>query len=492
MQKKMIHRLKLSIGALLMSAMTASAAFSMGGCARSAYAADTVSGSEVAFDVKIAINVPEGWFSDKAKVSFEVEELSGSADFKVKSVKAKIGQNGSYQDVTDDMSLEVTENCSVYVAVTDSNGKVYERSRRISCFDTTKPTLNAAVNNGVLTVKAVDSESGVKVIYVNGYDFNEFDDGVLTVRLKKFDEGYEYFTVQAQDNAGNMSEVYKSKNPYYKDKSSKSGSSGSSNSGSSSLPISVSPTRPASATATVTSHTTSDTPAVSAPATIKVDAADTSALSPVDQKKAEFKKADEQEKAMAESDDEEERTEPEKEFYTIAAASGKVFYLIIDRATEEEKVYFLTEITENDLLNVTSDNKEELPMNSAAIDSGIPVEEEATEEGIGQEYSEMTVTREPEEIPEEEPGEPVKDEPKKTPAAFYLVLGILGLGVICGVYYLKFIYRRDERDYAEEDDEDEDETLSDIPETEDMADGDSDIANRNTDITDAYNDEEDE
>jgi len=475
MQKKMIHRLKLSLGALAMSLMTASAPFYMSGCARSAYAADAVSGNEAAYDVKISINVPEGWYSDKAKVTFEVEDLSAAADFKIKSVKAKIGQNGSYQDVTDDMSLEVTENCSVYVMVTDHTGKVYERSRRISSFDTTKPTLNAAVNNGVLTVKAVDSESGVKTIYVNGYEFNEFDDGVLTVRLKKFDEGYEYFTVQVKDNAGNMSEVYKSKNPYYKDKSSKSGSSGNNNSsGSSSLPISVTPTRPASATATVTSYTTSDTPAAT---TIKADTTvSTSETGPAAQKKAEFAKADAEEKALTEAEEDEERTEPEKEFYTIAAASGKVFYLIIDRATEEEKVYFLTEITENDLLNVTSDNKEELPMNSAAIDSGIPVEEDSEEEGTSQEYSEMTVTEEPEEVPEEEPEEPVKDEPVKTPAAFYVILGVIGLGVICGAYYLKFIYRKDERDYAEEDEEDEEETVSEIPVRDDDIMGDENAA----------------
>lgn len=42
-----------------------------------------------------------------------------------------------------------------------------------------------------------------------------------------------------------------------------------------------------------------------------------------------------------------------KEFYTIQTASDKVFYLIIDRDEDEEMVYFLTEISENDLLNTT-------------------------------------------------------------------------------------------------------------------------------------------
>ena len=35
---------------------------------------------------------------------------------------------------------------------------------------------------------------------------------------------------------------------------------------------------------------------------------------------------------------------------------------------EDEKVYFLTEVSENDLLNTTTDNSETLPKNSAALD----------------------------------------------------------------------------------------------------------------------------
>ena len=65
--------------------------------------------------------------------------------------------------------------------------------------------------------------------------------------------------------------------------------------------------------------------------------------------------ADASEKAENE-DKESKQSEQGKEFYTIQTASDKVFYLIIDRDGEEEMVYFLTEITENDLLNTTSDN----------------------------------------------------------------------------------------------------------------------------------------
>ena len=158
-------------------------------------------------NVKITINTPSGWYSSgtNAKITFKVEDIADSGHFAIKSVRAKIGQNGSYQDVTEDMFIEISENCTVYVLVTDANDKSYERSRAIKCFDTTKPTLNAAVSDGLLTVQAVDKESGIKVIYVNGYEFTDgITNGTLNIRLSQFDAGYEYFTITAMDQAGNV------------------------------------------------------------------------------------------------------------------------------------------------------------------------------------------------------------------------------------------------------------------------------------------------
>ena len=62
--------------------------------------------------VKITINAPSGWYSSgtTAKVTFKAEDIADSGHFAIKSVKAKIGQNGSYQDVTEDMYLEISEN----------------------------------------------------------------------------------------------------------------------------------------------------------------------------------------------------------------------------------------------------------------------------------------------------------------------------------------------------------------------------------------------
>ena len=424
-------------------------------------------------NVKITINTPSGWYSSgtNAKITFKVEDIADSGHFAIKSVKAKIGQNGSYQDVTEDMFIEISENCTVYVLVTDANDKSYERSRAIKCFDTTKPTLNAAVSDGLLTVQAVDKESGIKVIYVNGYEFTDgITNGTLNIRLSQFDAGYEYFTITAMDQAGNVSEVYKTKNPYYKDPNSDDDSNPAEQ-----LPASAQATNPSSATANVTQHTQTDSNGNTTSQTPKT---------PEEQKKEEFARADAEEEAMKDAESEGEDMNLGKEFYTIQAASGKVFYLIIDRDGEEEVVYFLTEITENDLLNVTSDNSETLPKNSAALESQIPVTESAlpnnnTEiddthevETPVEETTDESV-EETEEGPEAETEEPVKS----NPLVGYLIMGIFGAGVIGAAYYFKVVKKKQDGDFVEDEDEEDDDEEYESESEESETDGDDDFFN---------------
>ena len=399
--------------------------------------------------VRITINTPSGWYSSgaTAKVTFKAEDILDTGNFAIKSVKAKIGQNGSYQDVTEDMYLEISENCTVYVLVTDANDKSYERSRSIKCFDTTKPTLNAAVSDGLLTVQAVDNESGIKVIYVNGYEFTDgITNGTLNIRLSQFDAGYEYFTITAMDNAGNVSEVYKTKNPYYKDPESDDDSNPAEQ-----LPASAQATNPSSATANVTQHTQTDSNG------------NTISQTPEQQKKEEFAKADAEEASLSDSEEQGEDMNLGKEFYTIEAASGKVFYLIIDRDGEEEVVYFLTEITENDLLNVTSDNSETLPKNSAALESQIPVTESALPNNnteIDDTHEVETPVEETTEESVEETGEEAEEETeepvKSNPIVGYLIMGIFGAAVIGAAYYFKVVKKKQDGDFVEDEDEEDD------------------------------------
>ncbi len=407
-------------------------------------------------NVKITISTPSGWHNDTTKVHISVEDVAHSGNFSIKTVQAKVAQNGSWTDITEDMYVEISENTTVYVLVTDQRGKTYEKNRYIRCFDFTKPTLNAAVSDGLLSVQAHDTDSGIKAVYVNGYEFKELTNGVLNIRLQQFDAGYQYFTISAMDNAGNMSEVYKTANPYYTDPEK---TDGNEKNPAEQLPVSAQATKPSSAAAQVTEHTKTDS-----------DGNTVSENSLAEQKKQAMAEAAESEKK--EESGEKEKSETGKEFYTIQTASEKVFYLIIDRDGEEEVVYFLTEVTENDLLNVTADNSDTLPQNSAALESAIPVTEGALPNNNGEQETEEEPAEEAAEDGEENTEEP-EPEPEKTgenPAATYIILGIVAVAAIGGGYYFKVVKKKKEEFLDEDDEEDEEEEYDDDEENEDSED----------------------
>ena len=322
--------------------------------------------------------------------------------------------------------------------------------------DTEKPTLNAAVSNGVLTIKAVDEESGIAAIYVNGYEFTDITNGTVNIRLSQFDAGYEYFTITAMDNAGNVSEVYKTKNPYYKDPESDDNSNPAAQ-----LPVSAEATQPSQATANVTQHTTTDSNGNTISQMPKT---------PEQEKREGFARADAEEAEMnnASNNGDSDGMGIGKEFYTIEAASGKVFYLIIDRDGQEETVYFLTEITENDLLNVTTNNSETLPKNSAALESQIPVTESALPNNNTDEKTHEVKTPAPTEGEEdtesedtgtEESEEKTEKPEKSNPFVGYIIMGVFGAGVIGCAYYFKVVKRKQDGDFVEDEDEDSEEEI---------------------------------
>ena len=84
-------------------------------------------------NVKITISTPSGWHNDTTKVHISIEDVVHSGNFTIKTVQAKIAQNGSWTDITEDMYVEISENTTVYVLVTDQRGKTYEKNRYIKC-----------------------------------------------------------------------------------------------------------------------------------------------------------------------------------------------------------------------------------------------------------------------------------------------------------------------------------------------------------------------
>ena len=406
--------------------------------------------------VKISITEPAGWHRKSAEVKFSAEDVADSGDFVIASVRAKIGNGGSWTDVTDSMSVECSEDCVIYVEVTDTKGRTYSRNKKVSCFDSTKPTLNAAVNNGNLTIETNDNESGVKAVYVNGFEFTSLNEGTLNIRMQQFDTGYESFTIQAMDYAGNMSDTYRVNNPYYKRKD-------ASGKEAKLLPDSVEATKPASAVAEVTDHIKTDgsgnmladlfTNALSTAGTV-------SGNSKSDEKKKSLAEADREEKAEAE-------TVPGKgrEFYTIEAKSGKVFYLIIDRTGESEEVRFVTDITENDLLNVTEENSSTLPQNAAMTDADAAVVESALPNNnaqIDDVREEGKIDLFPEDISEgilsgdEVSGDGTDggtgEEKKGNPWIWKTIIFLIAALIVIGIRALDMMAKKRDGDYSEEED----------------------------------------
>lgn len=408
--------------------------------------------------VKITIATPTGWHNDTTKVHISVEDTVKSGNFTIQKVQAKVAQNRSWTDITEDMYVEISENSTIYVQVTDQKGKTYEKNRYIKCFDFTKPTLNAAVSDGLLSIQAHDTDSGIKAIYVNGYEFTEHTNGALNIRLQQFDAGYQYFTISAMDNAGNISEIYKTANPYYTDLETKDSNE---KDPAEQLPVDASATQPSSATAQVTEHTKTDSNGNTLSETGTGTGTSFTKQSPGTGDTTD----------SADKSSESSTSEQGKEFYTIQTASEKVFYLVIDRDGDEEKVYFLTEVSENDLLNTTSDNSETLPKNSAALESAIPVKDAALDnnntDATGNKKQDAETVEENTEDSTEEGSEPETTEQKQDGSGFsYLIMGIAVAAVIGVVYVIKA--KKKKENFI---DDDEDELEDDYEEDYDDEDG---------------------
>ena len=161
-----------------------------------------------------------------------------------------------------------------------------------------------------------------------------------------------------------------------------------------------------------------------------------------------------------------------RQFITFKTKSGKTFHLIINYDEEGQNVMLLTEVSEDDLLNMLE--VKEKPKEEVKKIEEVPLPTEATKE------------------------EPVKEEPKKKEeskeAGLYIFLGLLVMTVVGAGYYFK-IYKKnqeeseDDEDYNELEDDyesgDNVEVPEEAPEKEELEEVD-DMA------IDAYEEEDDE
>ena len=334
----------------------------------------------------VYVEIPEGWQNQARTLQIKVEDYSiYSSDGKeipvtYKKVDAAF-DDGEYAEVTDAMVVTIDHNCRLKLRALYEDGNFAYNEIDITNFDLEQPTIRASVEGEVLYLEATDEISGVADINVNGKGFTELSEGKMCVNIKDLESTDEYISIHSDDHAGNASKEYKIKNPYFVGEI-ESGQEDKSLDN----PDSIEPTDPTKARGTVT----------------------------------------------------DDYITQGREFFTVDA-SGKTFYLIVDRTQNQENVYLLTEAGVNDLLNFTDYNgvdvqNGDVPMYEIPSNGGkIPVEVDPA------------VT----EAQEEETKAVDEEKPKGNSATMFIVVVIIaGAGV--GYYFLKNKKRRDDLAEAEE------------------------------------------
>ncbi|MCK4041902.1 DUF4366 domain-containing protein [Streptococcus suis] len=154
-----------------------------------------------------------------------------------------------------------------------------------------------------------------------------------------------------------------------------------------------------------------------------------------------------------------------RQFVTFQTKSGKTFHLIINHDEQSENVMLLTEVSEDDLLNMV-EKKEKPKEEVKKIEETVPESEVKKEE-------------------------PKKEEGKGNGS--YIFLGIIVLAVVGAGYYFKIYKKKQEDDDYDEDEEEYDE-FEDEYEREDDAEGLEEKEQQTIDdmAIDSYDDEEEE
>ena len=417
--------------------------------------------------VTITIKAPSGWATKRATAVIRITDDTGNS---FESTKIKIEKNGNWQDITDDLEqdgatyegkAELSDNCTLYVSVTGKDGKTYEKSRYIECFDRTAPTIRASVDGRLLRAEAQDELSGVAAIYVDGEKFTDLTNGTLDIRLRDLDCEFEQISVQAVDEAGNKSKTVQVKNPDYeeetepkKDKDKDDAKESSSTN-----------TKPAASTQEPAASAGNTAQKPAGAGSVSAGGASSGTGKP---------------SASASSDPEQETdTEPRepapltpdgqatvvdnvtdedgKEFYTFSTPDENVFYLVIDKQRDSDNVYFLNAVTEQDLMALAQ--KDEDSQESAVPDPE-PVCVCKEKCAAGQVNTDCPVCKNnlegcAGEEPEPEPAEEPKEEPEKEGGGAGTLIFVLLAALAAGGagYYFKIYRPKQELDDAEDFDE---------------------------------------
>lgn len=165
---------------------------------------------------EITMLPPEGWYLNRAVMELTITDLNGTGWENVKitlnSLTLIDGELPSGH-----MWIELKDNCTVKVIVTDPYGQEHSEKVEIRCFDHAAPMLKASIKGEYLWVEASDAESGIAAVQVNGtrYEAAKLTDGKLKIHLKQYADAYEQLLVQAVDKVGNPSRAIALANPFF-------------------------------------------------------------------------------------------------------------------------------------------------------------------------------------------------------------------------------------------------------------------------------------
>lgn len=149
-------------------------------------------------DIKISIKEPDWTNERSAKVKVSV---SAHNDIEISEIWATTDE-GDWEDITSSKSITVKEDTTVTVLAIDANGVEKEVSKDIQCFDLDPPSINAAQNGDIVTVRADDNKSGVEKVIIAGNMYSGHDAKNIQFKLK--DTSASDIQIEAYDYAGNV------------------------------------------------------------------------------------------------------------------------------------------------------------------------------------------------------------------------------------------------------------------------------------------------
>ena len=320
---------------------------------------------------KITVVFPAKWQKDKATAKINIVDVNGTGWANIRIVVAT--ENG-WQTVVDgdDQSagyaVELRENATIHVSITDRAGNVQAKSEAISCFDSTPPTVKAGVSGEVICIEAADSTSGVAAVYVNGHKL-KYSGTTLDANIRAYADGRQQIAIYAVDLAGNVSQKVYVKNPFY-------GRDDSGSSGNDSKPSATK--KPSSGGAKTTPKPTATPMPTDVPqATMQPQttaAPDIDALYALLAQLAGGAETGEPTEGKSFSMGGNMKTvdllyskATNKQFITVQTRKGETYYLVIDydkpldKDGEQYETYFLNLVDDRDLFGVVSKDEQPTP-----------------------------------------------------------------------------------------------------------------------------------